>query len=234
MDYFSSQYRFPAKKLEKIVFCFIFFIVGLGIYFSHYHWSFFEEGWVRDNGWVESLTIIGMIFCMLVNIYRVNILYPFRSNLFIVCTLLLAIAFFFGVGEKISWGQHLFGFQPLEFFVRYNMHGETNLYYLKFGDWKMGNAIFDQFVKPIIFFYFLLLPLLYEKWNFVKRLVDNLALPLPRLYHVLAYIVLVLLCLGMARERKSEILEFGACWIFLLIFCCPYNRKLFSRISFKR
>ena len=217
-----------------MVFCFIFFIVGMGIFFSHFHPSFFEDSWIRDNGWIELLTIFGMILIILVNIYRANILYPFRSNFFIVCTWLWAIAFFVGLGEKISWGQSILDFQAPSFFVRYNIHGETNLHHLKFGDWGMGKVIFEHFMKPMIGFYVLLLPLMYEKWSLVKKAVEHLAFPLPRLYHVMAYIFLVLLCKTMAGGRDEEVLEFGGMWMVLLMFCRPYNRKLFSRVSFYR
>ena len=234
MDYFSGPYRFPPKKSERFVFGLVFFIVGLGIFFSHYHPSYFEVSWVRGNGWVESFTVLGMILLVLINVYRANILYPFRGNLFIVCTWLMALGFFFGLGEKISWGQHIFDFQPSNFFVRFNIYGEANLHHLKFGDWWMGKMVFDYFAKPMMIVYFLVLPLLYGKWTLAKSFVDGLALPLPRLYHLLAYALLFLLCEGIAGGRKKEILEFGGFWILFLMFCRPYNRQLFSRVSFNR
>ena len=234
INYFSSANRFPERKLEQIVFGFIFLIVALGVFFSHSDRLLFEKSWIGDKGWVEVFIIIGMILNMLVNIYRANILRPFRSNLFITCTWLLALAFFIGLGEKISWGQSFFDFQSPDFFVRYNIYGETNFRHLKLVNWSMGESLFDQLFKPIMIFYFLLLPFLYEKWSSVKKLVDQLGFPLARLYHLVAYVMVILLCEGMAGNGSVQILEFGGCWIILLVFCRPYNRKLFSRVSFKR
>ena len=34
--------------------------------------------------------------------------------------------------------------------------------------------------------------------------------------------------------KKGEILEFGGCWIFLMMVLEPYNRDIFSRKSFER
>ena len=234
MDYFSRPYLLPDKRLEKIVFFFIFLITGLGVFFSHWDPMFFEQSWVGKHGWVEYLVMLALLLCVLINIYRANILSPFRSNLFIVCTWLIALLFFFCFGEKISWGQYLFDFRPIDFFIHYNTRGETNLYHLKFGDWRMGTALFDQLLKILFIVHVIVFPILYNQLNVVRKLVDHLALPLPRLYHTLGYVTVVLLCEGIAGGRKEEIVEFAWSWFLLLMLCRPYNRILFSRVSLER
>ena len=234
ITYFSRDYIFPERKLEQIVFLFIFLIAGLGVYFSHSNPLFFEQNWTGKHGWVEYLIMLGLFCGVIVNVYRANILYPFRSNLFIVCTWMMAFVFFFCFGEKISWGQYLFDFQPIDFFIRYNARGETNLYHLQFGDWSMGSTVFNQILEPLFIVYILVFPLAYGKWNPVTRLVDHLGLPLPRLYHTVGYLALLLLCRGVAEGPREDILEFGWSWFLLLVWCRPYNRRLFSRVSFER
>ena len=83
-------------------------------------------------------------------------------------------------------------------------------------------------------FYFLILPILYHKVKWIKKGLDNLGPPLPRFYHIVAYLFLAALCEFIAGGKKGEILEFGGCWITLLVFFEPYNREIFSRITFKR
>jgi len=46
--------------------------------------------------------------------------------------LALAVVFFFGAGEEISWGQRIFGFGTPEELARVNIQGETNVHNLAF------------------------------------------------------------------------------------------------------
>ena len=233
-SYFSQTVLFPERRSEQVVLGLIFVTVWWGVFLSRKHPLYFVQYWGGENGWVEWLTITGLIFGVLVNVYRANILSPFRSTLFIVCTSFMAVMFFLVLGEEISWGQHLFDYQPPEFFVRYNTRGEVNFHHLKFENWEMGRSVFERILKPIIAIYFLILPFAYGKWNRVKVLVDQLALPLPRVYHTFSCIALIFLCQGIEREMREDFLEFVCCWILILMFCRPYNRQLFSRISFER
>ena len=234
MDYFTLPYLYPQRRLEQIVFGLVFVMVGMGIYFSQTQPQYFRQYWGGNDGWVEWFTIIGLAFGGLVNLYRANILQPFRSNLFVVCTCLMGIMFFVVLGEEISWGQFLFDYQPPEFFIRYNTQGEVNFHHLRFENWEMGRSVLERILKPMITVYFLLLPLAYTKWSGVKNLVDQLALPLPRLYHTCAYIMLAFLSNWISEEMREDVLEFVCAWILVLMFCRPYNRELFSRISFER
>ena len=233
-NYLALPYLYPKKRLEQVVFGLIFLAVGIGIYFSQNHPQYFSYYWDGNNGWVEWSTIIGLAFGGFLNLYRVNILNPFRSNLFIVCTCLMAIIFFVVLGEEISWGQFFFDFRPPEFFIRYNTQGEVNFHHLRFENWEMGRSVLERILKPLIAIYFLVLPFAYGHWNGIKKLVNHFALPLPRFYHTCGYIVLAFLCEGVSEEMREDFLEFVCVWILVLMFCQPYNRKLFSRISFER
>ena len=140
--------------------------------------------------------------------------------------------------EEISYGQRiwesLFDFEVPMFFKVFNTQGEMNLHNLKFGETKINKVIFGTFLGICIVFYFLVLPVLYKKIEKVKVLVNTIALPLPRFYHIVAYLLLALLSEFIAGGKKGEILEFGGCWIFLLMCFEPRNREIFSRQCLER
>lgn len=223
----------PRKILEQIAFLFIFTLVLLGVYFSRTDLTFFEGTYVREDGPLEWLTVIALFVGITMNIYRARILKPFRSGKFIFGLYFMAFLFFFGMAEEISWGQriiqHFTDFQVPEFFIKYNSQQEMNLHNLQFGGKKINKIIFGTFLGICIVFYFLILPFLYRKFDKVKNLVDTFALPLPRGYHIIAYISLAILAEFISGGKKGEILEFGGCWIVLLMCFEPANREIFSR-----
>ncbi len=216
--------EYPRKVLEKLAFLFIFIILVLGVYFSRMDLSYYEEGWIRENGLIKWLTVLALFVGMLMNLYRASILKPFRSRRFVLSLYVFAFLFFFGFMEEISWGQKIVGsfanFQFLEFFGEYGF---------QLGGVKVNKLIFDIVLGASVVFYLFILPIFYRRMIKVKTFVDSIALPLPRIYHIIAYLVLIGLCAAVSSGKRSVMLEFGGSWIFLLIFFEPYNRKVFSR-----
>ncbi len=224
----------PRKILEKCVFVFVFIIVLLGVYFSRTNLPFYEGVFVREDSFVEWLTVLALLVGIIMNVYRAYILKPFRSPLFIFCLYAFALIFFFGLAEEISWGQRIFNIKSPEFFLKYNTQGEFNFHNLRFGNFKVNRYIFGTFLGILVGIYFLILPILYQKVEKIKELINKFALPMPQLYHIVAYLILAALVNMIDGGKKGEILEFGGCWIFLLMFFEPLNREIFSRKSFKR
>ncbi len=229
---------YPRKLLEKLVFIFVFTLCLLGVYYSKNDLVFFESKYVGEDGPLEWLTVVALLGGSILGYYRARILKPFRQSKFIWSLYLASFVFFFGLMEEISWGQRiwesLFDFHVPEFFQKYNTQGETNLHNLKFGNFKINKIIFGTFLGIFIIFYFLFLPFLYRKKEAVKTWVDSWALPLPKMYHIAAYISLAIIAEFVDGGKKGEILEFGGSWIFLLMIFEPYNREIFSRKSFER
>ncbi len=228
----------PRKLLEKLTFIFVFTLCLLGVYFSRTDLKFFEGVYVREDGLLEWLTVVGLLIGSLMNIYRARILAPFRQKRFVFGLYFLAAFFFFGLAEEISWGQRIweswFDFKVPSFFLQYNSQGEMNIHNLRFGGVKINKLIFGTFLGIGIVFYFLILPLLYKRQAKVKSFIDSIAFPLPRGYHIIAYISLAILAECIAGGKKGEVLEFGGTWIVLLMIFEPFNREIFSRRSFKR
>lgn len=229
---------YPRKLLEKLAFIFVFTLCLLGVYYSKKDLVFFESQYVGEDGPLEWLTVVALLGGSILSHYRARILKPFRQKKFLLGLYLASIVFFFGLMEEISWGQRiwtsLFDFQVPEFFQKYNTQGETNLHNLRFGNFKINKIIFGTFLGIAIVFYFLVLPFLYNKKEAVKNWVDSWALPLPKIYHIAAYISLAFLAEFVDGGKKGEILEFGGSWIVLLMIFEPYNREIFSRKSLER
>lgn len=222
------------KWTEKIGFAIISICVGLGLYYSNTDVAFFEQVYVREDSFIEWLTVGALFLGAFACFYRINILRPFRRRRFLLGLLLMGLLFVFGIGEEISWGQRIFDFKSPAFFMKYNTQMETNLHNLKFGGTKLNKLVFGLMLGAIIGIYFLILPILYRKVEKVQKFVDSVALPIPKTFHIVAYLLLALCVKFIPTPKKGEILEFGGCWIFFMMILEPYNRKLFGRNSIER
>ncbi len=224
---------YPRKILEQATFIFIFATVLAGVFFSHTDLAYFEGVWVREDGPVEWATALCLLVGSAMNFYRSYILWPFRQWKFLLGLLCFGVIFALGFMEEISWGQRILGsvidFRPPDFFLRYNSQGEMNLHNLQFGDTKINKLVFGLFLSIVMVCYFLAIPLLYRKWPRLQRICDGIALPIPRNYHILAYLALAAIVHLANSTRRGELLEFSGCWIVLLVFFEPLNRALFSR-----
>ncbi len=221
------------KSFERLVFLFIFTIAILGVFFSRTNLAYYENHWVREDGLVEWLTVLALFINMVLTLYRVFVLKSFRNGKFLFCLCTFAFIFFFGLMEEISWGQRIIGqffdLQLPEFFAKYNTQGETNIHNLKLAGIKINKLFFGLILTICLVLYTFALPVLYRKMAKLRVLVDSLALPIPQNRHIIGYLVLVGLHEAITSSRRGEILEFGSCWIFFLIFLKPYNDKIFSR-----
>jgi hypothetical protein len=220
--------------LEKVSYVLMFILAIIGVVSSRVDLVWYEGFYVKEDGIIEWLTVLGLFIGAMVCFYRASILRPFRGTLFVICTTFLGLLFLFGVGEEISWGQRIFDIKSSEFFLANNSQGETNIHNLVVGGKKINKIIFGTLLGILIGIYFLILPFLYRKFEKVKNLVDMLAIPLPKVFHIVAYLALVGLTELIAGGKKGEILEFGGVWIFVLMTFAPYNRDIFSRKSFER
>ncbi len=221
-------------SLERLAYVIVLLVSLAGAIGSHIDLTWYEGTFAREDGFVEWLTVIGLLIGCVLCFYRISILRPFRGKLFLFCTFVLGCLFFFGAGEEISWGQRIFGIQSSDFFLTHNSQGETNLHNLIVGGAKINKLIFGTILGILIGFYFLILPFLYRKIDKVKKLIDSMAIPLPKYFHIGAYLLLVIITEFIAGGKKGEILEFGGVWIFVLMTFIPFNREIFSRKTFDR
>ncbi len=222
------------KKIEYLFFSLLFLIVGFGVYYSHTDRVFYEGVYVREDGPIEWLTFSALFLGAALCFYRASLLRPFRGGFFSFCLLMFGLLFLFGALEEISYGQRIIGFKSPDFFLKYNSQGEFNIHNLKFAGKSFNRIIFGSFLGIVIVLYFLIMPFLYLKMEKVKKTVNKLALPVPKLFHILAYLILAAAVEMIDSPKKGEILEFGGCWIFLLMNFYPFNGDIFSRKTLER
>lgn len=222
------------KLIEKITYPFIYILIIVGIIWSYQDLSSFEGFYVREDGPIEWLQFIGLVIAMMLCWYRASILRPFRSRIFYASLVLMGMVFLFGAGEEISWGQRIFNIKSGAFFQGHNSQMETNLHNLVLSGFKVNRYIFGTFLGIIIAFYFLIVPVLYRKFPKFSAFIDNMGLPIPKIFHLVNFLLIFLLVKLTPSGKKGELLEFGGIWVFLLMMFNPLNRKIFSRVSFDR
>ena len=180
------------KLSEKLILPLVFILLGLGIYFSRTDLKFYEGTYCVEDGFIEWITVCALAFGSFICFYRANVLKPFRRRRFTLGLTLMGLLFLFGLGEEISWGQRIIGFESPQFFKQYNTQMEFNLHNLKFGETKINKLVFGLILGIIVGIYFLILPVLYRKVKKVKEFIDSFAIPIPKNLHILVYILLVI------------------------------------------
>lgn len=204
------------------VFCFT--TVFLGAFIAHQDISFYTEKFAVEDGLIEWLTVVFLLFISLLSFWR---FFKSKNKNFIFrgCLLFFALLFLFGAGEEISWGQRIFDIESSHFFVKNNAQGETNLHNLVVNGKKINKIIFGTGLGILLAIYFLLFPLLYTKSIKIKNLINRYAIPIPRLSSILWYLILIIIVQTIDHGKKGELLEFAGAVTLALIFLYPKNLK---------
>ena len=140
----------------------------------------------------------------------------------------MVLLFFFGAGEEISWGQRIFGIESSEYFKENNAQQETNLHNMVVGDTKINKLVFSQILTIVLVIYLIILPILYRKVKVIKNLVNNFAVPIAQLQHILAFILATGFLAFIPSNKKWELYELAFAVIFLLIYLYPYNKEVYK------
>ncbi len=215
--------------LEKLALGYASVFTLIGFAWSYIDHDSFKHYFVVEDGFTEWSTVVFLLIGLYVCVQRVWLLKGQKPFLFLFMTSLLALFFFFGAGEEISWGQRLFDVESSKFFTENNAQGETNLHNLMIGDTKLNKVIFGRGIGILLFLYLAVLIPLYRSKEGVKQFMDKFAVPIAQNYQIVAYIVLLLLVqVIMASSKKGEMLEFAGSVIFLLNVAFPYNKSNFE------
>ena len=231
-------------KFEKIILALVLIVVAVGTSISYLethellkdffkvegHKSFFKGVYVKEDGLVEWLTVLALVFGAVLTFHRVVKLWSKRTKLFIIFTFILGLLFVFGAGEEISWGQRILKIKSPTFFIKHNSQGETNFHNLVVNKVKINKIFFGTILSICIVFYFLAIPVLYRRYEKIKRIIDHFAFPIPQNIHIYSYLILALLYFATDSSKKGELLEFGGCWIFFLMIYNPFNRHIYKSL----
>jgi hypothetical protein len=197
--------EFSLNLVEKLFYTAIFIFASLGV-FNFLPPEFSLRYYPLVANW---LTFLALFLGFFMNFYRAFILKPFRNNKFFFFLLFLSLIFFILAGQKISWGMEI-----------------------------MGDYIEHIFPKSIIIgiilLYFIVMPVLYRVLKKGKYWLDFWGVPIPKLFHLVLFILMGILVSKAPSPLSEILLEFGFSWIVILMIWRPYNRIIYSRSSLKR
>ena len=215
-------------RIEKIAFLFLALTFAFGIYFAQTDENYFVSNFVKEDGVIESMTAF-LLFCSSILMFsRFFKQFNQHKTLWKIGVFSIALVFFFGAGEEISWGQRIFGIESSEYFSENNAQGETNLHNMVINGKKINKIVFSQLLTLVLLVYLIILPIIYKKMEWTKKLVDSFGVPIVHWQHTLAFIICTLLLLFIGSEKKWELYELAFSVIFLLIFLNPFNKWIYK------
>jgi nitrogen regulatory protein PII len=215
-------------RTDKIAYLFLILVFGLGIYFVNTDLQYFNEVYTKEDGFAEYGTAF-LLFCSgFLMIYRFFKLQKVKKNLWKIGVLGIAMAFLFGSGEEISWGQRIFDVESSAFFIENNAQGETNLHNIVVDGKKINKIIFSQLLTVVLIIYLIIAPLLFRKFESVKKLANTFAVPIVRWHHTIAFLMVTGTLAFMGSDRKWELYELAFGVIFFLIFINPLNKDIYE------
>ncbi|WP_372920701.1 hypothetical protein [Roseovarius sp.] len=189
----------------------------------------FELGFGIEDGPIEYGTAIGLILACLILVWHTVSMARFGRYGSAAFLALYALAFLFGAGEEISWGQRIFGWQTTEFFMEHNRQLETNIHNIAVGESQLAKTLFGSILTTVILLYLVVLPLVYPRVTLIARLTDAIMLPLPQMRHaVMALGASILIATVIDVPRKWESYEFIFSLIMMSIFLAPGNAHRFG------
>jgi hypothetical protein len=185
--------------------------------------TWFEQKYVVEDGFIEDLTLLPLAVLAIASMTYI-IRYARKKNVwFILVYLGIATGSVFILGEEISWGQRIFHFKTSEYFEEHNSQDEINIHNLVIEGEKLNKIIFTDAVVVAVVIYLIVFPLIYNRNNKFKSFVDKSAIPLPRLYQIIGCALVFGLSFLTFDSKGAELLEFGGCFMFMLIVLYPLN-----------
>ncbi len=224
----TTKYN-SLNRFEITVLAFVFVLYAFGIVASWINQKWFEEVYVVEDGFIEWLTVVPLVIITCVAVSYLVKLSHSRNWMFSIVVSVIALFCFFSAGEEISWGQRIFHIKTPEYFAEHNTQDELNVHNLVVDGEKINKLVFSQLFVAAAVLYLIGLPLLYNKNQNFKNFVDRAGIPVARLYQIIACALVFGLPSLSPSEKRSELLEFGACFMFLLIVLYPQNRAVFRK-----
>lgn len=205
-------------------------VVGIiGTVVSRVNPDYFISSYVPEDGWVEWLTVVALLFCSGLMIWRAWTLRSRRSALFLAATVFAGFVFFFGAGEEISWGQRIFEVETPEWLEENNRQQETNLHNLVIGDVSINKLVFSKILGVGLLFYLIIIPVTYRMNSKFARWVDNKGLPLPSpLYVILWFVVILVTEFIVGTGKRGELREFCLTFLLAAQLLAPLNHWIYK------
>ncbi|NMM48550.1 hypothetical protein [Marinigracilibium pacificum] len=185
--------------------------------------------YTNEDGLIENLTAGVCFFFSVFLLIRYIKASKNRSTSWKIVNILMILGLFFVFGEEISWGQRIFDIESNEFFLENNKQQETNLHNLKVLGIGVNKLIFGKLLTLIFGFYFLFGYVLYKKVPSIKKIVNDLGIPIPKASQTAVLLGVTALIMTVPDSNKWELWELMLSVILLWAFIDPYNEdeKLF-------
>ena len=219
------------SRTEIFILSFITVLTLVGVIGSYISKEWYDNFYSVEDGFIEWFTVVPLVITAIITLSRFFKLVKYKSWLFLLTLMVLAVVCIFFAGEEISWGQRIFGIESSEYFKAHNAQGETNIHNLVVGGKKLNKIIFTTVLGTIAGTYLLILPLLYNRNNAIKKFIDWAGAPVAQLYHIIAIVLVAALHLLIQSDKgkQPEVFEFGVCFIFLLIVAFPKNQFIYKK-----
>ena len=197
-------------------------VLTLGVYF--WDTSYFTLTYAAEDGLVEYGTAIFLFVASLILLRNMVAIKGRATTLAVVLTAFYALLFFYAAGEEISWGQRIFGWESGEFFQENNKQFETNTHNMVIGGVHLAKTLFGPVLTTVLLLYLVVLPLLYPRAQWVRRLAHRMAIPVPGMRHAVLALAASLMIAAIDVSRKWEVYELVFSLLAASIFLLPQNR----------
>lgn len=217
-------------KLPEKIILLVAAVLGLvGLILSHSAPEYFKHTYVLEDGFIEWLTVVALVASTILMLRRAISLRSLRSRLFLFVTVMAAAVFVFGAGEEISWGQRIFSIETPEWLAERNKQSEMNLHNLVIGGVSVNKFVFSKLLAVVLVVYLIVVPLLYKKNPLLAARIDALGIPLPRTWHVVVWITIVIVTETLvATTKRGELREFLLCTILFVQLLRPLNHWIYD------
>lgn len=177
----------------------------------------------NEDSLIENATALGLAVAGLVLVRRVIMHRTSLSRSALVLGLLYGAAYIWVAGEEISWGQRILGFDSPEYFQENNDQQEFTFHNLVIGGVKLDELIFGPVLSYVILSYLIILPFLWPRLAWVRRVTRAMVIPVPSTYHAVFALVVTLIIPFLDESRKWEVYECIFALVSLAIFINPVN-----------
>lgn len=194
-------------------------LIGIAFYFQDKA-RFYQ--YTTEDGYIEYFTSFFLLATSLYCLYKAPRMYGKWARAF---HYVAAAVFLFGFGEEISWGQRILGFEVPDNLEKINPQSELTLHNIHLNGVNLNKLIFGKMLYLGVFVYFLGFPVLYQRKQWFRQLVDKSGLPLPTPLQALLYVLFFISLLLISDGKKWEIQEFVLVSFIFYAFLMPYNKS---------
>lgn len=224
-----QPYRGSMARLADLIAAFAVTHIAAGLLLYYANFPVFLD-YVSEDGYIEYLTAFFLLLTALFCLFKSLFIRNRRHSIFLG---LMAILFFFGFGEEISWGQRILGFETPQDLKRINSQQEFNVHNIMVEDVKLNKLIFGKILYGGLFIYFLGFNFLYKKKLWFRKQVDKTGIPLPAPIYSLLFVLSVMGVQTIRHGEKWELDEFAIACFALLCFLQPFNKTMQQRLAAK-